>query len=79
MKKVLMVVAVAGFLASCNNAADSEARAKDSLDSVAKAQKSMVNDQADKSKDSIEQTKDAQKNMVDSMHNGMDSTNKMNH
>ena len=74
MKKVFAVLAIAGFITSCNNAANSEARTKDSLDSVAKAQKSMVNDQADKSKDSIEQTKDAQKNMVDSMNKGMDTT-----
>ncbi len=77
MKKVFMVLAVAGFLVSCDNAANSEARTKDSLDSVEKAQKAMVNDQADKSKDSIDQKTDAQKDMVDSMHKGVDTTNKM--
>lgn len=77
MKKVFMVLAVAGFLVSCDNAGSTADRMKDSLDSVEKVQKAMVNDQADKSKDSIDQTKDAQKDMVDSMNKGVDTTNKM--
>ena len=34
MKKVFMLLAVAGFIVSCDNAADTEKRTKDSLDSV---------------------------------------------
>jgi hypothetical protein len=78
MKKFLGILAIAGTLVACDNTAGSEARTKDSLDSVAKAQKEVVNESADKSKDSIEQTKDAQKEMVDSMNKGTDTTNKMN-
>ena len=62
-----MLLAVAGFVVSCDNAADTEKRTKDSLDSVEKAKKEMVNENADRAKDSIDQTIDAQKNMVDSM------------
>ena len=76
MKKAFLVLAVAGFLASCDNAGDGEKRTKDSLDSVAKAQKEAVNNQADKTKDSIDKTKDAQKDMVDSLNKGKDSLNK---
>jgi hypothetical protein len=35
MKKLLVVFAIAGSLVACNNAADSVADAKDSVDSVA--------------------------------------------
>lgn len=77
MKKVLMVVAVAGFMASCNNAADTEARLKDSLDSIGKLQKESVENAADTAKKNIEETIDAKKDMVDSMNKGTDTTNKM--
>ncbi len=65
MKKFLMVIAVAGFLVSCNNAADTEKRLKDSTDSATKAQKEMVEQSSDKSKDSLEQKRDATKDSID--------------
>ena len=42
MKKLLLVFAIAGSLVACNNAADSTAEAKDSVDSVASETKDMV-------------------------------------
>lgn len=74
MKKVLMVIAIAGFMASCNNAADTEARTKDSLDSIGKLQKESVENAADTAKKNIDSTTEAQKNMVDSMNKGVDTT-----
>ena len=74
MKKVLMVIAIAGFMASCNNAADTEARTKDSLDSIGKLQKESVENAADTAKKNIDSTTEAQKNRVDSMNKGVDTT-----
>ncbi len=78
MKKVLMLAVVAGFLASCDNAGDSAARAKDSLDSVTKLQKESVEDAADTAKKNLDQMNEAKKDMVDTMNKMMDTTNKMN-
>lgn len=75
MKKVLLAVAVIGFLASCNNAGDAEKRTNDSLDSVKKATVNTIDSTKDKSIDSVKQTIDAQKNMNDSLNKGAtDST-----
>lgn len=68
MKKVLLAVAVIGFLASCSNSADAEKRTKDSLDSIKNATVEKVDSLGDKTKDSVTQTIDAQKDMVDSLH-----------
>jgi cell division protein FtsX len=76
MKKVLMVVAVAGFLVSCDNAADSAARTKDSLDSVTKLQKESVENASDTAQKNLDQMNEAKKDMVDSLNKGADTTNK---
>lgn len=76
MKKVLMVLAVAGFLVSCDNAADAEKRTKDSLDSVEKATKNVIDSNANQAKDSVDNKIDAQKEIVDSLNKGKDSTNR---
>ena len=73
MKKVLMVVAVAGFMASCNNAADSEARTKDSLDSVTKATTNAIDSSADKAVEKVENLNDSTKNLLDSTNKVKDS------
>lgn len=74
MKKVFAVLAIAGFVASCNNAADTEKRTNDSLDSVKKATTNMIDSTKDKSIDSVNQTINAQKDMNDSMHKGTDTS-----
>lgn len=77
MKKALLVLAVAGFLASCDNdGGDAAKKTKDSLDSIENAKKNMIDSNANKAKDAVEQTTDAQKQMVDTMHknDGKDTT-----
>lgn len=67
MKKAFLVLAVAGFLVSCDNAGDAEQRTKDSLDSVQKATANKIDSNANNMKDSLDNKIDAQKNMVDSL------------
>lgn len=76
MKKVFMLLAVAGFLVSCDNAADAEKKTKDSLDSVENAKKNVIDSTSDKAKDSVTQTIDAQKDLADSLNKGADTTKK---
>lgn len=75
MKKLFFLFVVAGFVASCDNAADSGQSVKDSLDSIENAKKEMIDSAASEAKDSIEQRIDAKKEMVDSLNLGQDTTN----
>lgn len=63
MKKLLVVFAIAGSLIACNNAADSTADAKDSIDSVAAEKKEMIDSTAEQRIDRVdsiaEQAKDS--------------------
>ncbi|GAA4747982.1 hypothetical protein [Flavisolibacter ginsenosidimutans] len=68
MKKALLVLAVAGFFASCSNSSDAAKNTKDSIDSVAKLQKESVSNAADTAKKNIEQMADSAKKQVDSTH-----------
>jgi hypothetical protein len=63
MKKVFMLMLAAAFFASCNNAADNSAEAKDSLDSIANAKK-----------EKIDSTTEEKKEAIDSLANKADST-----
>jgi hypothetical protein len=56
MKKLLVVFAIAGSLVACNNAADSTADAKDSVDSVATEKKEMIDSTAEQKMDKIDST-----------------------
>lgn len=76
MKKVFTVIAAAAFLVSCNNAADSTDRAKDSLDSIANATKNVVDSTADQKINAIDSTVDAKKDQLDSTAKKVDSANK---
>ena len=73
MKKFFGILAIAGVLVACNNAADTEKRTKDSLDSVENAKKSMIDSTADKAKDSVEQNIEAKKEVVDSINKTVDT------
>jgi DNA phosphorothioation-dependent restriction protein DptG len=75
MKKLFLAIAVVGFLVSCDNAANTEARAKDSLDSIEKLQKESVNEAADAAKTNIDSTIEMKKDSVDAIHDVKDSTN----
>jgi hypothetical protein len=75
MKKLFILFVVAGFFASCDNAAENGQTTKDSLDSVENAKKEMIDSSATEAKDSIEQRIDAKKEMVDSLNLSRDTTN----
>ena len=67
MKKVLFVFVAATALFACNNAADSGARAQDSLDSVANAKKDVIDSSAEHRKDVIDSTTETKKQALDSL------------
>ncbi len=67
MKKFLAIIAIAGTLIACNNAADSTENAKDSLDSVAAEKKDMIDSSADQRKDMIDSTTEMKKDAMDKM------------
>lgn len=54
-------------LIACDNAADSEARAKDSLDSIANAKKDVIDSSAEQRKDIIDSTTENKKEVIDSL------------
>ncbi len=79
MKKLFLVFAIAGALTACNNAADSTAEAKDSIDSVASEKKEMVDSTAEAKKDVIDSTTEQKKealDKIDSASKVADSTTK---
>lgn len=72
MKKLLLIVVIAGSLIACNNTGQSTSEKKDSLDSIANAKKDMVDSSADAKKDKIDSTTKLKKDSLDrldSMHN----------
>jgi len=72
MKRILVMFALAGTLAACNNSADSTSEKKDSLDSMASEKKEMVDSSAEQKKDMIDSTTEKKKDAIDRM----DSLNK---
>jgi PBP1b-binding outer membrane lipoprotein LpoB len=76
MKQFLAVLAIAGSLVACNNAADSAENTKDSIDSAASEVKDRMDSTTNMAQDRIDSNAEAKKDMVDSMQNKMDSTNK---
>ncbi|MBB1285335.1 hypothetical protein HRH25_13205 [Flavisolibacter sp. BT320] len=76
MKKALFVFVVAAGMIACDNAADAEARAKDSLDSIANARKDVIDSSAEQRKDIIDSTTENKKaalDSIDSLENKADS------
>lgn len=67
MKKLFVILFVAGLAASCNNAANPEQRVKDSLDSITNLKKESIDDAAKQAKDTIQQTNDSLKQRIDSV------------
>ena len=72
MKKLFLVFIAAGFIASCDNAADAEKRIKDSIDSVKNLQKESVDEAAKDAKENIEKASDSLKDKVDSIGDSID-------
>jgi len=78
MKRILVMFALAGTLAACNNSADSTSEKKDSLDSMASEKKEMVDSSAEQKKDMIDSTTEKKKDAIDRMDsiNRKDTTTK---
>lgn len=78
MKRIFVIFALAGFLAACNNSADSTAEKKDSLDSITNAKKDMVDSSADQRKDALDSVNQQKKDALDRADSikHSDSTNK---
>ena len=67
MKKIFLGLAISFAFIACNNSANTEARAKDSLDSVAKEKKDKIDSSADRRKDVVDSTTEHQKDALDKM------------
>ena len=65
MKKLIFSLAVATVFIACDNAADSSARTKDSLDSIANAKKDVIDSTAEQRKDIIDSTTEQQKEAIE--------------
>ena len=78
MKKAILAFILVGFLVSCDNAADAEKRATDSLDSVTKLQKESIDEAAQDAKQNVEQVNDSIKENIDSSNTGRDTSNRAN-
>jgi hypothetical protein len=65
MKKYLVVFALTAVVAACNNASDSTAEAKDSLDSIAAEGKEAIDSSAEARKDAIDSTTEQKKEAID--------------
>jgi hypothetical protein len=68
MKKLLLVLAIGAFVASCNNAADSAAKAADSTATViADSAKAKIDSVASKADSTVKAVVDSTKAKVDSL------------
>ena len=65
MKKLFLVFAIAGALTACNNAADSTAEAKDSIDSIASETKENIDSTAEQKMDNVDSTAAQAKDSLD--------------
>lgn len=66
MKRLFLVLAVAGALTACSNSSNTAAAKKDSLDSTASEKKEMVDSTTSAVKDKMDSTADVKKNKIDS-------------
>lgn len=70
MKRIFVIVALAGALTACNNSAGTTDEKKDSIDSMASEKKEMVDSAAEQQKEKIDSSADKKKDAlerVDSM------------
>lgn len=67
MKRILVIFALAGSLAACNNSANTTGDQKDSLDSIASEKKDVVDSTAEQQKDRIDSNTERKKDAIDKM------------
>ena len=72
MKKLFIVLAACGVFTACNNATDSTAEKKDSIDSMATEKKEAIDSTAEQRKDVVDSTADQKKEALEKL----DSLNK---
>jgi hypothetical protein len=65
MKRLFVILALAGSLAACNNSADTTGEKKDSIDSLASEKKDIVDSTASEKKDMIDSTAEKKKDALD--------------
>ncbi len=65
MKKLVVILGLSVTLVACNNEADSTARTKDSLDSIANVRKDFIDSSAEARKDIIDSTTEQKKEALD--------------
>jgi hypothetical protein len=65
MKRLLVIIALAGIATACNNSANSTNREKDSLDSIARNKKEKVDSNAAQQKDNIDSVNQKKKEALD--------------
>jgi PBP1b-binding outer membrane lipoprotein LpoB len=67
MKKILAVIAIAGFMVACNNKADTKEENKDSLNNMVDSAKNAMDAMVDSTKDAINTMADSTKAAMDKM------------
>lgn len=67
MKRLFVILALAGSLAACNNSGDTTGEKKDSIDSMASEKKDMIDSTADQQKDKIDSSAEQKKEALDRM------------
>lgn len=65
MKKLFAIIAIAGSLVACNNAADSTAEVKDSIDSIASEKTEAIDSAAAAKTEAVDSLAEAAKDSVD--------------
>ena len=67
MKKIFLMMAIAGTVMACNNSSETTENKKDSLDSIANEKKDMIDSTAEQKKDVIDSTTAMKKDALDKM------------
>jgi hypothetical protein len=65
MKRIFLIMAVAGSLLACTNSADSTSDAKDSLDSLTNEKKEDIDSTADERKEALDSLNQQKKDAMD--------------
>jgi len=65
MKRMFVILGLAGSLVACNNSADTTNEIKDSIDSSATEKKEMIDSTAEQKKDMIDSSAERKKDAVD--------------
>jgi hypothetical protein len=64
-KRFLLIFALAGSLAACNNSADTTGEKKDSIDSMASEKKDVIDSSAEQRKDMVDSSAEKKKDALD--------------